>query len=200
MILRARPRRARIYKVFIKKTKREMAQLKDIIEVENSRNGDTTSIHLFAEGMFYRAYEWSAWLCCRYVNEFKVTRRELKNGGGSVVFIGFPVTSLSKFLPEGVDVEQDEGRVTLRLPQGSHAELEDGTAAEAFANWKNSIPAVPQQRKTNFRDELRNNPDNEPRRMSDIMMSILAFQVEQKTPLECMAFIAELKSNISRLM
>ena len=48
-----------------------MAQLKEILETERNRNGDLTAIHLFAEGMFYRAYEWSAWLCVRYVNEFK---------------------------------------------------------------------------------------------------------------------------------
>ena len=50
-----------------------MAQIKEILEIENHRTNDWTTIYLFAEGLFYRAYEWSAWLCCRYVNEFKVT-------------------------------------------------------------------------------------------------------------------------------
>ena len=50
-----------------------MAQIKERLEIENHRTNDWTTIYLFAEGLFYRAYEWSAWLCCRYVNEFKVT-------------------------------------------------------------------------------------------------------------------------------
>ena len=35
-------------------------------------------IHLFQEGSFYRAYEWSAWLMYRYFHEFKVTHRRMK--------------------------------------------------------------------------------------------------------------------------
>ncbi len=89
-----------------------MAQIKEILEIENHRTNDWTTIYLFAEGLFYRAYEWSAWLCCRYVNEFKVTRRELKNENGSIVFIGFPVASLSKFVPTGV-VAEGKNNVSL---------------------------------------------------------------------------------------
>lgn len=72
-----------------------MAQLKDILEIERNRSekGTYSTIYLFPEGTFYRAYEWSAWLCCRYINQFKATRRELKGEQGeTVVFIGFPVT------------------------------------------------------------------------------------------------------------
>lgn len=57
-----------------------MAQLKEILEIERNRmfNGPYSTIYLFQEGTFFRAYEWSAWLCCRYVNQFKATRREQK--------------------------------------------------------------------------------------------------------------------------
>ena len=78
-----------------------MAQLKEILEIERNRmfNGPYSTIYLFQEGTFFRAYEWSAWLCCRYVNQFKVTRREQKISSevdSTLVFIGFPITSLSK--------------------------------------------------------------------------------------------------------
>ena len=36
-------------------------------------------IRLYAEGTFYRAYEWSAWLCVRYIQDFKATKRKFKN-------------------------------------------------------------------------------------------------------------------------
>ena len=41
-----------------------MAKLKEILEVEcrSQSADDVRTIHLFAEGTFYRAYEWSAWL------------------------------------------------------------------------------------------------------------------------------------------
>ena len=178
-----------------------MAQLKDILEKENNRGGNLSDIYLFVEGMFYRAYERSAWLSCRYVNEFKATRRDMKNGGESVVFIGFPVASLSKFVPQGVAVEQGEGSAVLHLPLENHPELSDTAAAEeAFANWKNSVPMAATAKKGSLRSELKNMPDAEPRRMSEIMLSIMAFPVEQKTPMECMMFVTDLKQNIAKLM
>ena len=44
-----------------------MAQLKEIVETENNRseNGAWSTIYLFLEknsNMFWRAFEWSAWL------------------------------------------------------------------------------------------------------------------------------------------
>lgn len=44
-----------------------MAKLADILETEQKRADATQQriVHLFADGTFYRAYEWSAWLCCR---------------------------------------------------------------------------------------------------------------------------------------
>jgi hypothetical protein len=80
-----------------------MAQLKDIVEIEHNRKGNASisTIYLFPEGTFYRAYEWSAWLCCRYINEFKPTKRELKSEvGETIVYVGFPITSLSRYVPE----------------------------------------------------------------------------------------------------
>ena len=52
-----------------------MSQLKEILEMEKERGSleQCAVIHLFREGTFYRAYEWSAWLCVRYFTELKVT-------------------------------------------------------------------------------------------------------------------------------
>ena len=179
-----------------------MAQLKEILEIERNRNGDNTSIHLFAEGMFYRAYEWSAWLCVRYVNEFKVTRRDMKNNeGDSIVFVGFPITSLGKFVPEDAAIEQGEGHVVLRLPIESHPELADGAdLEEAFAHWKGSIPVAAAPKKSGLRDELKGAGGEMPRHMSEIMLSIVAFPIEQKTPIECMTYVADLKRQIANLL
>lgn len=74
-----------------------MAQLKEIIEIDRQRDlsADSNVIHLFQEGSFYRAYEWSAWLCVTYVNSLmKVTHKPIKNSNETFCFVGFPVSSL----------------------------------------------------------------------------------------------------------
>ncbi len=63
-----------------------MASIKDIVQQEGSLRSPShySEIHLFQEGSFMRAYEWSAWLLCRYMHEFKVTRRQFKGIDASV--------------------------------------------------------------------------------------------------------------------
>ena len=72
-----------------------MAQLKDILEKESERHTVEQGrvMHFFKEGGFYRAYQWSAWLCKRFFTEMKVTHRLMKSND-DIVFVGFPVTSL----------------------------------------------------------------------------------------------------------
>lgn len=78
-----------------------MAKIKDILEIESQRASleQCRFVNLFQEGTFYRAYEWSAWLCVRYIQQFKTTKRLFKNEDTSLVFVGFPITSLQKFIP-----------------------------------------------------------------------------------------------------
>jgi hypothetical protein len=77
-----------------------MSLSKEITEQENRRTtADRMELHLWKEGTFLRAYEWSAWLGCRYLHEFKVNKRVFKGIEEPVVYIGFPETSLRKWLP-----------------------------------------------------------------------------------------------------
>lgn len=48
-----------------------MAKIKDVLEVESHRESieQCRVINLFQEDTFYRAYEWSAWLCVRYIQQ-----------------------------------------------------------------------------------------------------------------------------------
>ena len=82
-----------------------MPQLKEIFEKESQRGTleQCAVVNLFKEGTFYRAYEWSAWLMVHYFTDMKVTHRLLKSGE-DVVFVGFPLTSLERYVPLGADV------------------------------------------------------------------------------------------------
>lgn len=115
-----------------------MAQLKDILEAEKLRTdmAQCLRINLFKEGTFYRAYEWSAWLCVRYVQEFKPTHRLLKDSDDSIVFIGFPVTSLQKYTPEKGEVTyMDDNNVAVSIPENT---IGDGLdAARMSADFDN---------------------------------------------------------------
>ena len=81
-----------------------MSVTKDIIEQEAQllASGERSVLHLHREGSFLRAYEWSAFLSCRYLHQFKVNKRVFKGIEQPVAYIGFPETSLDKWIPENV--------------------------------------------------------------------------------------------------
>lgn len=178
-----------------------MAQIKDILKIESERTEENRLlIHLFQEGSFYRAYEWSAWLCHRFVSQFKVTHKKLKSIEPSVLFVGFPVTSLDKYfasMPMG-DAGEKEKDVLLpvdTLPEGMSLDI----MHTDFETWKASIPlSEPNTQSKEYSLSRENRAGTAD--MRRIMHEILAFPVEQKTPIECMLFVAETKRKLALLL
>lgn len=74
-----------------------MSVTKELIEKERLlvQTGHHGDVHLHKEGTFLRAYDWSPWLCCRYLHEFKVNKRAFKGIDEPVAYIGFPETNLT---------------------------------------------------------------------------------------------------------
>ena len=179
-----------------------MPQLKDILEKEQDRGADgkRAVIHLFREGTFYRAYEWSAWLTVRYFTEMKVTHRLMKSGE-DVVFVGFPLTSLDRFTPEGAHVAPDgEVCMDMTLPATAFPpDADAGSLLSDFANWKQSQPLTEASRKQVTEERAATERGAHPR-LTDVMRRIMAYSVEQHSPMECMAFLAEVKRQLSEIL
>ena len=75
-----------------------MSVTKELVEQERQlvQTGHHGDLHLHREGTFLRAYEWSAWLACHLLHDFKVSKRAFKGIDQPVAYIGFPETSLTK--------------------------------------------------------------------------------------------------------
>lgn len=93
-------------------------------------------ILLFLEGGFYRAYEQSAFLSVKCLQNFKVTCRHFKSVNSNVAMIGFPIASLAKFAT-GNMIEQCEEMALLTLPDAQT--LPD---VSAFKAWKDALPTT----------------------------------------------------------
>lgn len=56
--------------------------------------GNEDRIVLYREGLFWKAYERSAYAVCTQIRPFKPTKRSLKTlDGGALVSIGFPCST-----------------------------------------------------------------------------------------------------------
>jgi hypothetical protein len=130
------------------------------------------------------------------VSQFKPTHRLLKNTEDSVVFVGFPMTSLERHTPEGATVaEQEDKTVAVILPEtvfGEKVTIEQ--LQTDFANWKKSVPLVKtKEQGTKNQDK---NVKSEAS-VEEVLKRILAYPIEQHSPMEAMAFLSEIKQQLS---
>ncbi len=174
------------------------------VEASRQTEDDYRIINFCLEGSFYRAYEWSAWLAVRFISELKVTKRYSNAAETSIVFVGFPLGSMQKFTPkELAPTTSDDGKL-LKMVVPLEMFGVDNTL-EKLSNdylvWKNSIEELPKSNQKN-KDGGKSSvlQEGKPARLTDIMLKILACPIEQKSPLECMAFIAELKKEITEIL
>jgi len=82
-------------------------------EILQSEENITDTVVLHYEGMFWKAYERSAYLFCTQITPFKVTKRFIsKLNGTAIVSIGFPDTGLQKYMSKYRLIRRDATTLT----------------------------------------------------------------------------------------
>lgn len=75
---------------------------------------NTDRIILYKEGLFWKAYERSAYILCMQVRPFKPTKKSLKSlDGGHIVSVGFPWKHEQKHIGALERLESGDERLTL---------------------------------------------------------------------------------------
>ena len=205
-----------------------MAKLADILPIEHDRHEPEkwNVIHLFKTGTFYSAYEWSAWLTAvisfndevrmqtRERQPLSVTRNTIASAEGETFCkVGFPIRSVDKFIPNRTDftpIDDSHLTITIELPQPTDgSEVTYERLSEAFEKWKESQPI----KKPKDKDETTDAPKpaatkNTTTRPATIMTSgqpglisqIMAYPLDQRTPIENIEFISSLKQQIASIL
>lgn len=154
----------------------------DIKFLLESEKGNFTQIRLYKEGMFYRAYEHSAFGLLQ-VTTLKVTHKESRALDLTYVSVGFPITSLDKFIQGLPTLSADADKIVLGV--------KEPFTVEAFEEWKSSIPISSPQlgEKQKMPDRLNG---------KGILELLELFDLSIHTPIECMVFLAEIKSRMKK--
>jgi len=176
--------------------------ISEIVKIETDRSEKARVVHLLKEGSFYHANDWSAWLMTRFpVGEAKnkpmnVTAKKLKDGYIHA-FVGFPVTSLGKYVPDDgsvrfehvSDVQID---VELLEVDFGNATIED--LRREVDEWKATLPLEDKSKKREARDAQELAPQI--MRVTEIMNRIVAYPLESKSPVEAWEFLRKMRQNI----
>ena len=199
-----------------------MAARQDIINLEAARTEPATwnQIHLFKEGSFWHAFEWSAWLICvlTYNNEkhkqakdsepIAVIHRHIggkKNPTGSYTMVGFQMRSVDKYIPNRTKFETIDDKhilVEIELPHQEGTSLTYELLHNAFEKWKSEQPF---SKSDDDEEDKQQKPQSKqphhqpPTVLTDVESQLLAWPVEQYSPIETMMFVAELKQKLSAI-
>lgn len=177
----------------------------DIIKIEADREGKANVVHLIKEGNFYHANDWSAWLMTKFpigeaaTKPMRVTAKRLKDGYVQA-FVGFPVTSLGKYVPNDGSVQfvpVSDTQIDVELPADFGDATIDGLR-KMVDEWKDALPMNAEKGNRRHGDEVR---EAQPRvtRLSDIASRVLSFDIAEHTPMEAMQFVRDLQHDIAAL-
>ena len=154
---------------------------KDFIEAEAGNNG---SIIPYREGLFWKAYEKSAYAVCTQIKPLKAIKRRLKSlGGGEIVSVGFPCKHEQKYIGSLEHMETMPDRLVLRTLKPI-----DG---QRFEEWKQELSSehsVVGRRDACVQTLSRSNIPH-----GELIMRIRMFNLAESTPMDCMLFVNELK-------
>ena len=100
-------------------------------EIANRESRNVNEIVLYPEGLFYKAYDRSAFACISRIPAFKPSKKRIKYCAREMASIGFPAAALPKYFPTAPRPLPD-GRVVIAL--------KDRIDADACQAWKSSLP------------------------------------------------------------
>ena len=171
-----------------------------------------TKIILHKDGKFYHAYNQSAFLIKTYVctESFQKSRGDnsilqalryiTKNN--DYALLGFPVESLSKYIPDYKDVRAMEEGDDLEIIVGLPQEMTVESLQEAFENWCGELP-VKEPKKGDGKNALKGVSQAAILNRSglfQIVAKVLSYPVENATPTQNLEFISQLKRDVASLL
>jgi hypothetical protein len=147
--------------------------------LEKIEHSTPYEVHLFKEGIFWVAYEQSAFAICQ-LKPYKPTKKNIKAVGQAVVTVGFPENALAGILLSFQNTEKQDNMIIMQ----SETPFEQ----DVFDAWKNGIEMY-------VAGALRAMPLQTSVETSEkgLLQKIRSFDVSNASPIECMLFINELK-------
>lgn len=190
---------------------------KEAIAFEMKREGDYDwrKVILHKQGKFYRAYEISAYLIKHYLctEEFQKQRGDSKilqvkhyaKKSYDFVQLGFPLESLSKFIPSYASKQVLDNDDLLIVIDGAQIPLEDTPEKIQcdYETWRLTLPTEVASNNQSKRD-IKSGPSQQSALarsgLFSIVGEVIGYPLENRTPEENIAFISSLKQKVAGLL
>lgn len=179
-------------------------------EKERKDISDWKTIYLYREGTFLRAFNASAWLLATFVynDEFRKqvggkqplqVQHLMSKTNGDYIFAGFPVASIDKYVTMCDKRDENSDVVVLTMCDIIAPLLQTVEEyEEAYAKYLASLPPAKEKKDKPKQQQSFNSEDDGANVMAsgglfEILRSIVAYPLEEKTPLETVDEFRRLK-------
>jgi hypothetical protein len=168
---------------------------------------------LHRDGKFYHAYDWSAWLIKQYVcnEEFQQQRGDEKllqvsrypSKHGEYAMLGFPLDSISKYIPAYENARKMEDSDDMEITVGiDFGEADHETLSRMYEEWFATCQLKEKKGKGNA--AITHSDGKAPALarsgIFSILVKVLSYPVEAKTPAENIEFISQLRQDVAALL
>lgn len=153
--------------------------LKDKIEAESTNDA---IVFLHKEGMFWKAYEWSAMRFVKEIKAYKLLKRYIKTLKTDIVSLGFPSHSLEDVLSGKEYTQIDDHLVSVKT--------EFVYSLEEFEEWKSLIPLIEDTAATGIPHVPSSGLTATER---EVINQLMSFSVKTASPIQCMMLVSNLQ-------
>jgi hypothetical protein len=168
-----------------------MAAIQEIIEAESPAND---RIHLYLEGIFWKAYQRSAYRMVEKNKKLKVSKKHIKAIRQDIVSVGFPDAALSKYFSEQDYERVGDKHITVK----STTTIDEEDYNRWFSAIELSVPAAPVAPAAKIQENGIPVPSAGLNAIEEsVIKQLKEFRLEESTPLECMAFLAALRKSFT---
>ena len=181
----------------------------EIINKEKRQSlDDLLKIHLYLENDWWRAYEWSAYLCNIFPNnldennKLRPTHKNDNSHENGIILVGLKQSSFAKYFPNVIPSIVGEKHMVMDVSeQMREFNLTLETYNEKLIEWKKTIPIKQENEKTKqTANQITTSKSQGKSNIMAVMQEVLAYPIENKTLIENTMFISHLKSELIKLI
>lgn len=184
----------------------------EVFKIEERTIDNFKQIHLFSEGTWWRAYEWSAYLCSIFPSSLDekskliATRKITNLNEEGIIFVGLQLKSFEKYLPgvyeKNLITEIDNKHMMIDV--GSLiTDIDFNNYISILKEWKQSIEIkkkdknlIEKQQKSFSFNEINLESLGE---LYEIIKSIIQYPIANRTLLETVNFVSKIQSDLLKL-
>lgn len=177
-----------------------MSQLELIEKEKRNDKEDLFKIHFYLEGDWWRAYEWSAYLCHFYPNnlsekDFLVPiHRHLKGSKNGIICVGLKSSSFNKYFPN-ISINDEtlmisDSHMIFNVQTWANESININNYSDFLCKWKEEIP-YKESPKNKTLKQFNSNIS-----FYSLLYEILGYPIESNSLIENTIFLTKLKEKI----